>query len=270
MSLVVVRTHLWDAAVHGTVARMCGQLGGHRVLVLYDVTVQGEAGARAAIEAVSPGTGVCRWTAALRLCPGHRDRPLCILINEADCAAISPLHFAGSRPGSLEVGCKYRVEAHVIAAARALAPLTCGYLWMIEYDVHCHGNIAVPLAACDAVEADFMAQAAGMSVATHPGWCWWGDRVGREVASLSADRLRGCFFPATRYSPAMLRALEANLGRNSGYCEVYFPTLCLMSGLRMAAMPDAVLGAFRFDDPMPASAFVGAATDDLLYHPVKG
>lgn len=268
MSLFVVRTHMWDESVRDTVARMCAQLGASNVWVLYDVTVQGEAVARAAIEAVSPGTGVCRWTAALELM--RLERPLCVLINEADCAAISALHFVGCRAGSLEIGCKYRVEAHVVAMSRALSGIPFRYLWMIEYDVYCHGDIAIPLGACDAVEADFMAQGAGTSVASHPTWCWWADRVGREVATLANDRLKGCFFPATRYSPEMLRALEANLGLNSGYCEVYFPTLCMMCGLRLAAMPSDVFGAFRFHDPMPLQSFAGVGQDDRLYHPVKG
>jgi hypothetical protein len=263
-SAVILRTHFWDGHVQKMYAKLQTDLGRDRVYCLFDVT-----------NVPQPtlwmlgSDNIAAWSNTLDLSrPGS---PHIVTITEADCASINSMHVVG-KPG--ETGSKYRGETHTVAMARALRNMPFDYLWLVEYDVHCQGNFANPLAVCDAIDADFMAKGSdtGFEVrrgSQEPTWCWWPDRFGPELSALPVSSLVGCFFPMSRYSKAFLRVLEANLSRNSGFCEVYIPTLCVTNGLHYAPMPAAVFGAFRFFDPMHPSLFVGRPVDDRLYHPVK-
>lgn len=263
-SAVVLRTHFWDAHVSALYQQLRSDLSPSRVFAVLDVTSGG-----VDLAAVPPH-------AAHADAPNFAEKPgtTVLAITEEDCVRMNPLHVVGKRG---EVGSKYRAESHVVAAFRALRTLfdrgTFDGLYLLEYDVKCHGSFAVPLGACDAIGADFMAKGSdGGHEPLHGGkdrWCWWGDLYGEELSRLPTEARRGCFFPLTRYSKRFLEALEADLGRSSGFCEVYLPTLCVHRGLTYAAMPPEIFGAFRFFRPMAPESFAALDADDRLYHPVK-
>jgi hypothetical protein len=265
--IVVMRTHYWDAHVQRLFNRLKGDLGADRVYCIYDVTN------------VDPSTLVPQlesgdmvpWSASLDLSLSVASSTI-VIITEQDCRNINAMHAVG-KDG--EVGSKYRGEAHNVAMYRALRNRDdWDYLWVLEYDVHCHGSWRKPLDACDAIDADFMAKGSdadcGIRTGSNsPDWCWWSDRYGPEVSVLPTTDLFGCFYPITRYSRAFLDVLDDDIGRNSGFCEVYIPTLCVHSGLSYVAMPAGVFGTFRFFDAMNPDDFADKPQDDLLYHPVK-
>ena len=93
-------------------------------------------------------------------------------------------------------------------------------------------------------------------------WPWWRDINGelRELMPIP-DRMRS-FFPLTRYTPAMLMLLEEHLGRSSGFCEVYVPSLAVYYGLTAAPLPDGMEG------PMSASVIkkVELHNDNRVHH----
>lgn len=147
-------------------------------------------------------------------------------------------------------------------------------MWVVEYDVVCHGDMRRPFEVCDAIEADFMAKGSDASCdmrrgADDPGWCWWGDVMGPDMTRLGVEDKVGCFFPLTRYSQAMLSTLYRNVGRNSGFAEVYFPTLCVQGGLRYEVMPSCVFGVFGFFHQQHRDQLEKLPMDDRWYHPVK-
>lgn len=279
--VVCLRTHFWDAGVEATFVKMRQDLGADSVYAVVDVT-------RISLDGLFDQhpllvrLGV-RYSPGLKL--SREDTQRIVLITEDDCAALNPMHLYGKVP---EVGSKYRGETHVVAMARALGMCSPTqdslpesvksyhpeYLYLIEYDVLCNGSWRVVLDACDSITSDYMAKGSDTSPEIRTGqkdphWCWWNDRYGPDMQSLSVSDLHGCFYPLSRYSRAFLRELSADLGRNSGFCEVYIPTLCVMRGLTYKGMPHSVLGTFRFFNPMPPSTFEGMAPDDRLYHPVK-
>lgn len=260
-SVVVLRTHFWDAHVQRLFNKLTADLGADRVYCIFDATH------------ASPATlsmlGSVAWSRSLDL---SQSPARVVTMTEADCGSINAMHFVG-KPG--EVGSKYRGETHNVAMYRALRSRPdWDYMWVMEYDVHCQGSFAKPLQACDSIHADFMAKGCdtGFEVRTgrnDPGWCWWPDRYGPDLSRVPVADLHGCFYPLTRYSRAFLDVLDADLGRNSGFCEVYIPTLCVLSSLTYRPMPAEVFGTFRFFNPMHPLEFAGKPADDRLYHPVK-
>jgi hypothetical protein len=268
--VVCLRTHFWDARVAATFTKLQADLGAGNVFCIFDVTSQPSHMLPALLHAVGGAAAMARYSNELRLSRASTAR--IVTMTEADCDAINAMHSYGKVP---EVGSKYRGESHVVAMAHALSrDVVFDYLYLIEYDVHCHGSWRVPLDACDRIASDFMAKGSDTSPAIRtgardPSWCWWPDRFGPEMQRLRVDELYGCFFPLTRYSRTFLEVMSNEIGRNSGYCEVFIPTLCVRSGLVYKAMPESALGVFRFFNPMSPAEFEGTAPDNLLYHPVK-
>jgi hypothetical protein len=134
------------------------------------------------------------------------------------------------------------------------------YVWMIESDVGCDGDIGLCIQKCTST-ADFMAfQVRGYSEGNR-GWEWWPSIKGELAAVPMQDRM-ACFFPVTRYSAAMLRAVAEHMGRSSGHCEAYIPTLAAASGLRVEQLPLSMHGhvGFRIFRQLPGK------WDHRLYH----
>jgi len=213
---VCLRTHFWDARVEATFVKMQQDLGDDSVYAVVDATRIQDLGSLCRSHPLLVQLGV-PYSPGLRLQkkkdvnPTHGPGPRIVLITENDCAALNPMHLYGKVP---EVGSKYRGETHVVAMARALG--MCGprneedkednedkedlpeYLYLIEYDVLCNGSWRVVLDACDSIASDYMAKGSDTSPkirtgAEDPYWCWWHDRYGPDMQSLSVSDLHGCF-----------------------------------------------------------------------------
>lgn len=183
-------------------------------------------------------------------------------INETECVKINELHNKFHLSGS-----GYRCESHLIAISRFIRePFK--YLWLIEYDVYCPTNMKNVLDKCDDIDCDFLSKGRDdhyliRTFYNSPNWCWW-DNVFGDVRIIPPQYRLGCFFPLNRFSVNMIKAIEDQLHKSTGFCEVYIPTLCVYYNLIYKHIPDNLFGVFRFQ-PNVNEPF----ENDKLYHPVK-
>lgn len=137
------------------------------------------------------------------------------------------------------------------------------YLWMIENDVYIDGSILKSYENADDMNEDFLA--------THieqfndnKEWVHWGRLIG-EIKNIDYDKQVKCFFPLIRCSIKMLELLNDNLGKSSGYCEVYFPTLANINGLTYKNLPSNMIGKFEAYEIVRLST-LPKNNDNKLYH----
>jgi hypothetical protein len=247
-TIFVIRTHLLSESFFNLYTKCVEEFGSDRVLVCFDETN------RPLDEHIA-----CNQVAAKIL---RRD---CIItVSDTLCLRISPLHRTAM----------YSAAAHVVLSA-AGAHKAFRFLWLIEGDVYCHGSIKQCLQPTLRSDADFLAkptekpiQQAFRTPDTNPKWPWWGSLQG-DIAKTPLSERKGCFFPIIRCSKDFIRLLESNLTKSSGYCEIYFPTLCHTYGLRLSLLPTQMFGAFRYRPPVGYQQIITNPDDNRLYHPVK-
>jgi hypothetical protein len=169
----------------------------------------------------------------------------------------------------------YRLEAKIIYADNEIRKhKDFEYIWFIEYDVYCKGSFAKALKPynndydCDLLAKGGDDRYSIRTVCTHPTWCWWRDLFGEISKTPYVDR-RGSFLPVMRVSRKLIQVLTDNLGKSTGYCEVYIPTICVTSGLTYNIMRSSVFGVFRYRPTMTLVEAKLIAEQDKLYHPVK-
>jgi len=119
------------------------------------------------------------------------------------------------------------------------------FIWMIESDVGCDGDITTCLHKASSSRADFMAFNIKTYV-TDPKWTWWDSLRGEIDGAIPLKKRIGCFFPVTRYSRAMVDAVIRNMGKSSGFCEIYIPTLAMAEGLVVEELPSSMKGDVGF------------------------
>jgi hypothetical protein len=193
-----------------------------------------------------------------------------ITIDKEQAEAIDPLI------NSYNLGTMYyRAEAPSIRAADGVAALfgNFDYLWIIEYDLYCHGSFAEALKPCHHIEADLLAKGRDDSIEKRrfyldPHWVWWGDLWG-ELAKMPLMARTGCFFPIVRMSQRFIETLRENLGRSTGFSEVYFSNLCVAYGLKYKTIPWICIGDVRFQPDYTLEELQKTALPNRLYHPVK-
>lgn len=252
-NVYVLRTHVLNQHVLQTFQKMQQQLGKENVFVLFDETNG------------APGQPSVRWDTPGGVSTG----PAIITINETDCQNLNKFHNQGKYPGSM-----HKVEAQVYACYKAInRPYE--YLWFIEYDVYCN-DFEAALRRFNKVKADMLTKGTTVnyfrwlrSTLVNRKWMWWHKLEG-EISQVPLSKRRGCFFPVNRFSRRFLQVIEANLSKSSGYCEVYFPTLCRINGLKVKTMPLNTFGTFRYRPNITAEEVSQIKpTDHRLYHPVK-
>jgi hypothetical protein len=184
--------------------------------------------------------------------------------------AIDPLINQFNLPGRY-----YRGESAYIQAAEGVTHLfgKFDYLWLIEYDVYCKGSFARALKPADNVDCDFLAKGRddGFEVRKYckePRWCWWNDLFG-QLSKMPHMLRKGCFFAVTRVTPRFIETVKANLGKSTGFCEIYFPCLCVANGLSYKALPYECIGDVRFQPDYKLEQLEKEAISDKLYHPLK-
>ena len=200
---------------------------------------------------------------------GLKERGIIITINEELACQINPIHCQFKDPGMF-----YRAEASLVHLYRTIKK-DFDYLWFIEYDVHCRGSFAKALEPCHQIPCDFLSKGGDDRTKIrihkeHRSWVWWKSLYGNVADAIKLWDRQGCFFPVNRFSVAMLKAIEENLGQGTGFCEVYFPCLCLMKGLTYEPIPDQVFGVFNFRPVQKKDLIDFNGIPDKLYHPVKG
>jgi len=232
--------------VTGMFSQMQDQLSKENVYILFDETNG------------SPNLPHVKWnmTKEDSYCP-------VITINEDDCQKINSLHNQGQYSGSM-----HKVEAHVYACYKAIKK-EYEYLWLIEYDVYCN-DFKAALSSCDSIRADMLTKINSAKYNwRNKKWFWW-DKIEGEISNVPIRQRRKCFFPINRFSKRFLEVIEQNLSKSSGFCEVYFPTLCHINGLLLKAIPSNIFGIFRYHPPLPHREVAAIKKHDhRLYHPVK-
>lgn len=179
-----------------------------------------------------------------------RDRHLLTFTN-AECAARNPYHKSNW----------HNMEYKIHLLKKAFDETGEPFVWMIESDVGCDGDIATCLSRCRNSRADFMA----FRTRTHadePEWPWWESLRGEIADRVPVEDRVGCFFPVTRYSRAMVGAVDRNMGKSSGQDEVYIPTLAIAEGLVVDEIPASVEGDVGF----AIYATLPGHGDHRLYH----
>jgi hypothetical protein len=245
-NIYVLRTHLLNKYVTEMFYQMQRQLGRENVYVLYDATNS------------PPNLSHVKWNETTKdsFCP-------VITITEEDCQKINALHNEGPYPGSM-----HKVEAHIYACYKAIKQ-DYDYLWLIEYDVYCN-DFGATLRSCDAIHADMLTKIKRLNYWwQNKKWFWW-DKLEGEISLVPISKRKRCLFPVNRFSKPFLQVLEKNLSKNSGYCEVYFPTLCNISGLILKPIPKKLFGIFRYLPVIQKQEIADIKKEDnRLYHPVK-
>lgn len=252
-NVYVIRTHLWNDYVEKVFLKMQSQLGAENVFLMYDETNK---------PIHQPHI---RWNDSNGVTKG----PAIITVNEADCAVINELHTVGERTGST-----YRPEAQIYACYKAIRR-DYDYLWFIEFDVYCN-DYKKALGPFDAIKADMLTkgtannkQRKARTSKLNADWFWWNYLIG-DIKNTPLEQQRGCFFPINRFSKKFLSVMEANLSKSTGYCEVYFPTLCHTNGLVLETMPLSTFASFLYRPTITADELQKIKQSDCrLYHPVK-
>ena len=275
---VVLRAHMADAGTLRALERLRADLGRDRVYVLYDATKNPWDP-----EAWPEGTVARAWRDVAPTAPGA-PRADVLVFDDADCLRLNAMHDRGYGHTDVVSWSFWHAETCIVMCHAFLASMgvACEHVWIVEYDVRCHGSMRDALARCDAAapDADFLAKGGGEAQrfalrehADDPGWCWFSHIEGRLATAAPPERRVGAFFPMVRVSSALVRAAAAELGHSTGFCEVYLPTLCRAVGLRAEAMPADVFGVFQYRPALEEAVFeAGAASvppTNMLYHPVK-
>jgi len=242
-TLYVYRTHLWNDFCRDQYARVKADLGTENVFLLFDDTKN-----------KFSEKDYKRWSEP----DTHLSHSHNILTDFNECLSINPLHRSN----------KEQVESQLLLFSK-LCNASFDYIWLIEYDVFCDGNWKVTLESCDSRNEDFLAS----KVYTYHEnrlWNYWFAIYGpRRIKPILVDRVGG-FFPLVRISKKLLDALEKNINKYSGFCEVYIPTIAKQYGLTWGSFPKEMQSErFLFDpektdckSPWPLE------NNNKLYHPV--
>lgn len=246
----IIRTHIYDSTVASTHIKLLNDFGYDHVYVLFDDT-----------KAKCP-LQHRRWNDTTET--GH-----VICINESECFKLNKYHKTEpkSRSG--------RVEAHVAACVYAIGQDTFDYMWLIEFDVVCNGSWKSALQVYnDTSDADFLCKSSDnqyveeiITPMRYPDFYLW-DYLNGPIANVPEIYKRACFFPIVRISNEFTKTIIKNLSINSGFCEVYFPTLALVNGMKLEPMKLTTFGVFRYR-PVIKIGEIPTEEDDRLYHPVK-
>jgi hypothetical protein len=191
-----------------------------------------------------------------------------ILFNQYDAKRMCP-YLGTSNTNSM-----FHCGEPVISAAYTCIKAEYDYMWLLEYDIFYKGNLRHMLQFCDAYAVDYITtNEHGEDIRTYtkdPYWAWWGDLFG-EIANVPVDKRLGCFFPINRFSKKMLKVIYDNLNKSTGYCEIYFATLCVMYGLSIGTLPQTLFGEhYAYKPVLSYTTLMQTATPGKFYHPVKG
>jgi len=239
----VYSTNLWNDFFQQQYNTLQNDLGTENVFLLYDDTKN-----------KFPIKDYIRWSEL----DTHSTQTNIILNNFDECLSINPLHRSN----------KEQVESQLLLFSK-LCNASFDYIWLIEYDVFCDGNWKTTLESCDLRNEDFLAS----KVYTYHEnilWNYWFAIYGpRRNKPMLSDRVGG-FFPLVRISKKLLDALEKNINKYSGFCEVYIPTVAKQYGLTWGSFPKQMLSERFLFDPLKTDCTSPwpLENNNKLYHPV--
>jgi hypothetical protein len=217
--------------------------------------------------------GVFRFNDTIDVSIYDKSSIVFVTITETDCLSINKLHCKGYNRGSL-----YKIEAQILGLFQFINNNDQHFpsllnMWYIEYDVYCHGSFQEVINRFSDVDTDLLIKGSdrGSAIRTKRNerrWVWWSGLEG-EIANTKDEDKRGCFLPIMRMSRAFLECLQKNVGISSGFCEVYFPTLCIVNGLSLSTLPDDIFATFTYKANLNFSIINKSEPNNKLFHPLK-
>jgi hypothetical protein len=217
----VLRAHLFDQQFQDALEKMEAELPRESVWILFDSS-----------KAAPP--------------PEFQERyaPRLILHTQEDCQSINPLHVSMWHTADSSLAIMWD---HMLLHSKSEKDLD--YVWLIESDVYCDGSYARCFDKALRSKADFVVAYLerygdlDKNGVHNDNWCWWDSLVGIIADEVPRQERYKSFFPVSRYSKQMLKAVNENLGRSSGFCECYIPTLtALVPSLTLERCPDDMIG----------------------------
>lgn len=186
--------------------------------------------------------------------------PAVLLINEESMKLQNPLH-SGNRSS-------YDSSWGVFAK---MLKRDFDYYWDIEYDVYCHGDWKRIFDRCNEIENDLLVPCID-HYGPHHGWniyphVW--DRM--QGLHIPKSELYTCLLMIGRLSKKMLGWIADNLGKMSGFVELYPINLCRHMHGNVQVFPMGVCGdyfTFYYIDES-AKNVLRRPLDDMIYHPMK-
>lgn len=137
------------------------------------------------------------------------------------------------------------------------------YMWIIENDIYADGSLEKCFEIAEHIDDDFLATEIS-EYEDKKDWAHWGKLSG-EYENLELNKQVKSFFPVVRCSIKMLDLLKNNLGKSSGFCEIYFPTLAKNNGLKYSNLPADMFGNFEYIETVRLSNLPNN-NNNKLYH----
>lgn len=247
-NLYVYRTHFWNKFIQSQWESLCRDVGPEHCFLLFDDS-------KNPVPDYFHSHQVMRCRQVI-----HGESSLSsirvIAINQKECEDMNRLHKCN----------KEQVESQLVLFFLSCPVRDFDFLWLLEYDVYCDGNWLSTLERANSYHQDFLSVDV-FEYKEEPLWGHWFKMYGRiRLKPSISDRVK-CFFPITRFSQRFLSQLLQCIGRLSGFCEVYIPTLAKKLGLSYANVPKSMLGEmFVYSDSK--EVIPPQKKDDTLYHPI--
>ena len=183
--------------------------------------------------------------------PGH-----VVIFDDEQCKSVNPLF----KTSYDNVDCKL-----AFLYERVRLP---EFTWMIETDVYCDGNIRNTLDKCHD-SSDFISS----DIKKWPDvkhWPHW-TRLEGDASTIPMDQRWGCFFPVCRFSRRFLKCVRDFYykGTQTGYCEVYFPTLANKHGFTIKELPKSIHGNISWEQNYDQDT-IPKLQNNKLYHRYLG
>jgi len=246
-NIYILRTHKWNAKIEQNFSTF---LSMENAYVVHDDTRNKEYPA---------GCEVRCFNSNVNEHPNERY----LLVNEKECKQTNPLHSSlWEHPNTL-----------LEILANYFEPLDYDHMWVVEYDVYCHGDWKSCLLACDGKTEDFLAT----ELKEYPqsrAWYHWKTKplfkVGKSIKPPVLNECIKCFFPVTRYSKRFLRHLNEKRGHCIAFCEIYVPTICKLNAFTIGDVEKEIIGSyFSYSSWKDKNKTLHLPFDNRLYHPDK-
>ncbi len=169
-----------------------------------------------------------------------------------DCKRINPLHESVS----------YSLESDLYILYEKFRDEEYDYVWLVEDDVYCDGRLDKCIEFNSHRKEDFLASFVEDYGETEAelNWFWWNHL--KNWSPPIEQRVKS-FFPVTRYSRRFLECVHDNVGKSTGYCEVYIPTLAKTNGYTYGNIENRSIGALTLGTIDTKSL---QNNDNRLYH----
>jgi hypothetical protein len=127
------------------------------------------------------------------------------------------------------------------------------YLWLIETDIYLDGSFDKCLEYTDGNKLDYIAVAVeDFKQYVNDDWVHWNFLKG-DIKDIPYEERVKSFLPLIRCSKNLLEVLKENMGKSSGFCELYFPTIAKKYGLTYGNLPDEIIGDFHMHETVRLS-----------------